>query len=222
MMKLNDDLLRSALAQVQEEEIADLSADDSPVLSPAYHRAVSRIVKPKHLASGHKIFYTVGKRVAIFVFVVLLSFTMIFSVQAVREPVGKWIRNVYDSALRAQAPEIIEREFCPGYVPAGYQLIRQSRYKLSIHYIWENEHGELLLFDQSTLHGESYVRSMGATVMELGGIRVLYYRGNNYHVYYWNTNEYEFCLSAHSALSDEEILKIIKSLRPVAHVGGES
>ncbi|MBO5111316.1 MAG: DUF4367 domain-containing protein [Clostridia bacterium] len=222
MMKINDDLLRQAIAQEIDREIADLTTEK--VTAPrALQHAQAIPTRGKWLRFA-------GKRVAIFAVVILVMLTSAISVKAVREPavafftetVGGWIHTVYDAAIRARAPQIIERAYAPQYIPAGYQLLRQGQHKLSAHYIWENEKGELLMFDQSTLHGESYVRSQGATLIEWNGVQVLYYKGNSYHVYYWNTNEYEFCLSAHARLSDEEIVKIASSLAEAPMPGGES
>ncbi|MBQ9121675.1 MAG: DUF4367 domain-containing protein [Clostridia bacterium] len=222
MMKITDDLVRQALEQELDREVQDISSDERPTLSPGYRRAISRLsARQMPKKRRRTLFVTVGRRVAAFAFAILLTFSVTMSVKAIREPVttfftetvGEWVRTVYDTALRTRAPEIVEQAYVPEYVPDGYELIRWGHYKLSVHYIWENEDGELLMFDQSTLHGESFVRNKGATVMNLGDVQVLYYQGNSYHIYYWNTEEYEFCLSAYEVLSNEEIMKIIASVR---------
>ena len=165
---------------------------------------------------------TTGKRVAAILIVIGLFFGLSFGVSAIREPIVEFFLNIKDKFTEIlfnqedteQAPKSIETVYTLGYIPEGYELSGTYITKSQVNFTWETQNGEYINFTQYILKNISTidVEKSNLKTIYINNTKVVYSEKCGITVYFWNTDEYAFSLSVNSAITDNEIIKIIETL----------
>ena len=156
--------------------------------------------------------------------VVLIALICTMTVSAVRVPVVSFMTNIFENYTEmffhkddvANASETIETAYTLGFVPEGYELTSRSGSVYSLSSVWLNKSSGVIEFRQSTLIGKITVDNEKTDnfYYEIDGLQIIYNEKNGENVYFWNTDEYQFCLSIKDdTVSKEQGLDIIRSVR---------
>lgn len=227
--KIEDEmLLKQSLLRYQENMLDNLPSEESLneiTFSEKFEKQMQKLIK-----SQKKPYYnmtnTVGKRFACVLVAIIILFTMMMSVSAIREPFIKYIVNMYEkysqvffSEETSITPETFE-VYMPEYIPDGYSLVNQEKSTQGLYnYIdFEDANGTSLNFEQTTATGHININTEGVEVKKI--------YINNYEAIYWENNmnlccvlytdgTYNFTVICHKeSVNQEEIIKIAESIQP--------
>ena len=210
------DLLAEAIADAYlEEEEQSLAPEYTP------SRRHKQWVRENVYGKKRPRLYTVGQRIAAVFIVFLLAGACIITVDATRTPgpyfflkeVGDWFHILFDNGDVQNAPTSIETAYFPTYIPEGYEFDSNNRGHAMLTTIWVNSEGTRLLYDQMTLSVENHIKKEDSVEIAIANQRILYHVGNDRYIYYWCTEEYQFCITLlGKELPLDEIEKIINSI----------
>jgi hypothetical protein len=168
-------------------------------------------------------FRTAWGRAACVAAAVLIAFTCSMTVSAVRTPVVNFLTNAYDQFTEIlfddadieKAPSTIETVYTLGYVPEGYELHLESLEKKASSFVWKNIDGDSVEFDQLLLGIRITVDNEVNEFVhfDVDGTEILFKEKYGKKTYFWNTNEYQFCLYiTDEDISTEDGIELIRSV----------
>lgn len=190
---------------------------------PNYSKDFRRKLKEiKIRRNFNRIFMLVAKRVAIFIFVVFLSFSAVLAVNAeAREKVFDWIIekfpkfSIFVSEDIDENKELVElTSFTINYIPEGFELvdINEGRKMLIYNYFGENNQEFYIKLLDSSDKGKSYYDTEGVEVEEIifKGSKGYTWQTNEMNYLIWHQNGVEFHIVGN--LNKDEILKVAKNI----------
>jgi hypothetical protein len=100
-------------------------------------------------------------------------------------------------------------------VPEGYELVNEIRGMSVGEYIWSDENGNSIIFEQLVWDGTIYSidSETGETTMIVCGTMEVYYRATQLHTYIWNDGTYSFKLSVPQPLSEGELELFLSGMK---------
>ena len=154
--------------------------------------------------------------------VILMTFTTVMSVGAIREKIVGFIVNTFSDhsdimAVRDdQHPETIEEKYELGYDLSGYNIDFKSIYEHGYILTYKNKYtGANIHFEQLTKDGFNIginTEDAKITYIDMNGYETMFFVDNhNYSNYIWDNGRYYFIIS--SNLSEDETFKIASSVR---------
>lgn len=206
-MKRNDqidELLRTALAEYVESELARLPSDaeiGTHKFSKSFERKMQRLIDSEHKSYGFMV-RTTGRRViSVLVAVMLLTTTALFSVSATRGPIVTFFTEAYDkfTAVFFDKPETTTysdesdplEEITVGYIPEGFELRYESRSERSclIEYANEGEHSLIITVRPIGEAGLTFdTEGVEVVSIEVNGYDGIYYYQKGISNVMWNDN----------------------------------
>ncbi len=122
---------------------------------------------------------------------------------------------ILDFTEEQVSPDITEI-YEVGYIPEGYELIRERYNSGDIFYRWMNENEETLTFAQYNLNVciQYDAELSDYSIINHKGCKILCVRHETSVSYTWTDGKYALYIYDRSFLSEEEILKIIDSIHP--------
>lgn len=217
----NESMKKSCqIALVEETKIHDnIIGLHQPNYSKDFRRKLKEI---KIKRNFNRIFMLVAKRVAIFIFVVFLSFSAVLAVNAeAREKVFDWIIekfpkfSIFVSEDIDENKELVElTSFTINYIPEGFELvdINEGRKMLIYNYFGENNQEFYIKLLDSSDEGKSYYDTEGVEVKEImvKGSQGYTWQTNEMNYLIWHQNGVEFHIVGN--LNKDEILKVAKNI----------
>ena len=164
-----------------------------------------------------------GKRVASILLMVGLVSVFSVGVYAARAPIVQFLSKTYDKYIEfffdqsdvEKAPSTIETVYTLGYVPEGYKADSALVTKESTIFKWKNKNNDTITFEQSTLKGMLHIDNEDTDIIliERNGIGIYFKDKYGLKSYYWNDNEYQFCLQITDGdISIEDGVELIRSV----------
>ena len=159
------------------------------------------------------------KRVAVFCLIILLLFAALFSAQAIRDPVLKFFKEVFDTFTHyfylEDNVDTIEREFSIHYLPEGFKRTNFVINTGSIQTVYSNDYNESIKLNQLlSTNLDIFFDNEGIKKDSLfiDDIAVDYYEKNGVVVLFWTEDDYAFILNCPNTLNEEFLINIIKSI----------
>lgn len=219
--KLGQEYLERAFDKIHKlylEENPPIEGD--VVYSPKYIKAINKLLGKKE-TKKIKFFDSVGKRIVAAIVAVMLVVGGGIGVYAFREPIVKFITEIKDKFVEiffgeadiSKAPTEIKTVYTLGYVPDGYVLESRENKIIQSETVWSKGEDKIILMQRLLSNNltldneESDFRILYADDFQ---IVVIYKNGDK--TLYWNNGIYSFNLKLTDSISDEESLKIIKSI----------
>ena len=220
-------LLKEALLEedLREMAIIDALPDEEFVFSEKYKKEMQKLlIKHKKYTRNANRF--IPKRLVGVLAAILITLTLMMSISAIREPVIKFIVNVYENFISifvedegAKPPQEIEHICLPTDGIQGYSI--QSSYnqgKISST-VWINENNEVIFLEQSILENNyqafldnesTYYKTTIVDIYE-----IFYIEKNSSFGVVWSNGEYMFKMLFPNTIEFEEIEDIIRSFETV-------
>jgi hypothetical protein len=219
--------IKNAFIDAEKLRLAALPSDTEIGWIPSsyFKRKMSSLIKVQR-RSYWKYFNTAGKRAAVIMIALAVLFGSAMSVQAIREPVIKFIVEVYDKFTEIfyhgddpglNVPETIEIEYTLSKVPEGYRLAESTRQTFALNTMWSNESGEDIHLSQNTVVNTGIVidtENIPYQNIVVGDYEAIYYVKNNCQTLIWNNDEYAFILICPLSISYEITLSMAEGLMP--------
>lgn len=222
--KINQKLFKDALVEAMLREFdRDMEhCEESPICSPEHYKRMSEIVgfdvtKPRR--NKHKM--SLRKRIIIFIIAAALALTGCVAAIYYRQ-IGNFIEEVYEKYIKVHfvdetpsAPIEIEDVYTLTYVPEGYELVDRKESTSLLRYQYQNK-TKIISFEQYILFDTCHVVDLedGYTQIFEGEALTVYYKElNNISIYKWSNGIYAFSIYDRQTLSQDEIIKMINSLK---------
>jgi len=192
---------------------------------------------PKHLkkmakiiSSSDKVRITRGlsntqrRIIAVLIAAVMFIFGGL-AVYANREAIVEFVKTVFNGYSTVEyetdsdVPETIETEYTMEYVPEGYEKTDEQISLFKVWIQWTNIDETQVIFRQYPLNQNKYGTDNEHTEIEehiLIADYSVYHVRTTYEtdIYIWNNGEYSFEISCTAYISEEEITKMIESVKP--------
>lgn len=213
---------KQAFREVVSLEFSHIPTDENSIkytFSEKFNKRMNKLIK-----SQKKVYWnlvnTATKRAAIIFIAILTVFTATFSVEAIREPIIKFIKQVYESfthySFDGDTIEFIEKEFAIHQMPEGYEQIDKTVTDNSVVTIYKNELDYTIYFLQSTTdsHTVFFVdnESGNSYTETVNGINVDFKEWYDTKTAMWTQNGYVFTLDCTGNISFDEIKQMIMSI----------
>lgn len=213
-------LLKEALQIYQEKALTDMTNDEileKITFTENFEKKMQKLIK-----SQKKPYYnmtnSIGKRVACVLVAVIVLFTMVMSVSAIREPFIKFIVETFDkystinfAEKPTQATQSFER-IIPEYIPTGFEITTDNYYDIYSFIEYKNETGNIFTLQQRYCDENHMLIDTENTQPQkilINNEEAIYYEKSDTKYLVFTRGEYGFILIGN--LEKEEIIKIAKS-----------
>ena len=153
----------------------------------------------------------------------LIAFGCSMTVSAVRTSIVSFCVNTYNTFTEIffgesdieKAPQTIETVYTLEYVPEEYIKTQFKNSGITVETIWENESGDSIILTQDTLNTKLTIdtEKTDFTSMNINNLQILFKDKYGKKTYFWNTDEYQFCLYIiDDDISKEDGIELIQSV----------
>jgi len=207
-------------------ELMDRRVEAIPIVghtfSPAFERRMNRLTRQVSKPYYHLVNTNAKKAVLALAATIILFITMVFSVSALREPVVRFIVEIYEKFSAVflvrdddQAPPTtLEVIYEPTWLPDGYELSEEASIATDIFRISQFIHDEdVLEFRQSILSAGMNLDTEGIATqsMIVNGVSAIFYINKGVSNLVWENSQYIFSLSG--TVKNGDLLRIAESIR---------
>ena len=219
------ELFCKALWQAFEEKRnEELALCDPPFEPSARHlHKVSRILGVDVQKEEGRRYYH-KKRVLSLILAAVLLLVSAVTVYAYRGAILGFIEKIFDDHVEvgfdgvpADAPTTIEEIYALGYLPRGFVQNQENSHERGVRYIFENENGAILDFQQIPLNAGNILEfdnEQGNLEIKAYGDRNVYcYNSEGAWSFLWRDNKYSMLIVVDIPLTEEEILKIMDGIQ---------
>ncbi len=225
MNQSQNEVLRKAFLEAQMRRLNDIEAraPSDVAFSPAFEQKMEKLIRRQ------KRWYwnytnTPGERACAVLVSLVLVLSMCLSVSALREAIGNFFVDVYDSFVRIfpndtsdDAPESIEIVYTFASLPDGYVMTEQIVTNIYAKTKWNQGEKEILLI-QNPIFEDMFVDADievdQAEIITLGEWSVYYTAEHQNRNFIWVTNEYLYRLKCSESIELEMALDMIADMIP--------
>ena len=222
-IQANPMILR-ALGEAMDRRVERIPATER-TFSPAFEQRMNRLIRAQSKPYYRFVNTTPKKALLALAAAILLMITMMFSVSALREPVVRFIVEVYEKFSdvfyhrqqeEAILPNEIEVYYAPTWLPDGYQADEEqtidfiNAYERA--YISKSEND--IIFKQYTITGTATrIDTEGGSLksVTVSGNEGLFSSNKGMQRLQWNDGQYGFSLLG--PVSEADLLRMAESLR---------
>ena len=210
-------LIDAALAEAEESEGKEYSPTDR------FKLALNKALKSRGFDPFYTFFAIKRRKALVIIAAVAAALALTMSVTAIRERVVNFFVEMFDTYAvittdkNTGYPEKIEKRYAPTYIPEGYKIKNTKEKYRSIYTEYYNDSGYLIDIYQyvqgseTLIDAEKRIDSLSVfdendgVLWESQGIRSIYFEYNRYF----------FILSSQPELSEDELIKIARSMEKV-------
>ena len=193
--------------------------------SPAFERRMNRLIRAQS-RPGYRLVNTNAKKAVLaLAAAILLLVTLMFSVSALREPVVRFIVEVYEKFSQiiyrhdeaAQLPATLEVYYEPAWLPKGYRLdadqINDFIFFCERVYVAENKVEIRLCQYVTTTTTQMDTEGIQTKRVLINGDEGIFYSNKGTQHVTWSDGQYGFSLSG--PVPEADLLRMARSLRAV-------
>lgn len=214
--------IAQALCPEYEAMLCGITSEHT--FSPGFEKQMDKLIK-RRKKPYYSLVNTVGKRAAVIILAfVMVSFTTVMSVDALRKPFIGFITNMFSShsEIRSdpedskQYPATIESKYDITEGIDGYKVILEEQYdnNRTLDYSKDNI---VVSFEQHIVDDfDMHTNTEGATIEHIdinGHDAIGWFDNHNYYHLIWNNGEYVIVIS--SNIGKSELIGIAKSVQKV-------
>ncbi len=214
---------KSALREVVSLEFSHIPQNENSinyVFSERFNKKMERLIKSQKRLYWNFV-NTAAKRVAVIFVVIFTIFTAAFSVKALREPILKFIKQVYDTfvyyAYEGDTTETITKEYVITQLPEGFEQTDKIQSEATIITIYENAQGNTIEFAQTATEQHSgffFDNENGIIYTEIiKGINIEFHETYDTRQALWLKEGYVFEITCYGDISVDTIKQIILSIK---------
>ena len=222
---MNEDNYRKAIDAALTPEYNKMlySPTEEHVFSPKFEKRMNKLIK-RRKKPYYKMINTAGKRVAVIVgFFVIVSFSTIMSVDALREAFKNFFVSFFEkfsivrSSDESSSPDSIETIYAITSGLDKYTISFQEQDVISNDTVYEDEDGHTIDFCQYVKSAyDTMINAENAVIetIEINGKEAMIYRDNhNYYIIIWDIGDY--IITINSNISKDELISIADSVQKV-------
>lgn len=221
-MSISRDDFKNAFRAVVSAEFSHIPEDENSIdytFSERFNKRMAKLIQSQR-KSYWVLINTAAKRAAVVFVAILTLFTAAFSVKAIREPVLKFIKQVYENYIDylfdGDKTVTIDKEYVITYLPEGFEKISKTQNDFVITTKYENNKGDSVVFSQQITEGNSgYAvdNEHGDVVVEtVDGIDVLFKEFYSTKRAVWVDKGYVFSVNCSDNIDFDMIKQMISSV----------
>lgn len=213
--------LKKAFREAASYEFRDVPRDDSLIqheFSPEFERKIEKLIRKEQTFFWHFV-NTASKRVAVIAVVLVMLFTTACSVEAIREPIVRFLIEVYESfteyTFEGEKSDTITKEYQMSTVPEGFTQTDYFKDDAGITTTYENEQGDMIRFSQTITSGTDITidgEHAKTKIVDVSGREVQLYLREDISVAFWIEDIYMLKIVYHGTISEQNIIDIIQTI----------
>lgn len=221
-MAMSREEFRRAFNEIISEEFSDIPRDEASIpltFSRRFERKMERLIRNQRKPYWFLI-NTASKRAAVIIAAVLTLFTAGFSIKAIREPIVKFIKEIYHTFIAYSAEgdviDKIERRYYLNYLPEGFEKVNDFTDGVYAIIEYEDSSDKFIRFMQRITEGERYNLDNEhgkVTTENINGMEVNFYDDGENNVAFWTQDGYFFEIYTNSNIDAETFEKLISSVK---------
>ena len=214
---------KAAFREVVSSEFAHIPTDESTIdftFSEKFKKKMEKLIKSQRKPYWNFI-STVSRRAAVIIVAIITLVTAAFSVKAIREPIIKFIKQVYESfthySFEGDTVEIITKEYTITQMLDGYEQFDKLTSENTIATTYKNKLGDTIIFTQMTTEysigyfvdnesGEQYTETVD-------DIEIEFKEWYDTKTAIWANDGYVFSIDCIGNISFEDIKQIIRTIK---------
>ena len=212
---------KAAFREVISSEFAYIPTDESSIdftFSEKFIKRMDKLIRAQK-KSYYKFINTAGKRVAVIFAAIITLFTASLSVKAIREPVVRFIKQVYETFIHytfeGDIQPKIKKEFFIKTLPDGFIQHDKIESDLAITTIYVNDNNTIKFTQQSTNNANHFFDNESGTLTKvtISGINVDIYESENIKHAVWTDEGYFFKLTCIGEINIDSVTMMIESIQ---------
>lgn len=222
-MSMSREEFKAAFREVVSSEFAHIPTDESSIdftFSEKFIKRMDKLIRAQR-KSYYKFINTAAKRAAVIFAAIITLFTASLSVKAIREPVVKFIKQVYETFIHysfdGDTVEIITKEYTITQMLDGYEQFDKLTSENTIATTYKNKLGDTIIFTQMTTEysigyfvdnesGEQYTETVD-------DIEIEFKEWYDTKTAIWANDGYVFSIDCIGNISFEDIEQIIRTIK---------
>lgn len=222
-MSMSREEFKAAFREVVSSEFAHIPTDESSIdftFSEKFNKKMEKLIKSQRKPYWNFI-STVSRRAAVIIVAIITLVTAAFSVKAIREPIIKFIKQVYESfthySFDGDTVEIITKEYTITQMLDGYEQFDKLTSENTIATTYKNKLGDTIIFTQMTTEysigyfvdnesGEQYTETVD-------DIEIEFKEWYDTKTAIWANDGYVFSIDCIGNISFEDIKQIIRTIK---------
>lgn len=211
----------AAFREVISSEFAQIPTDEDSIdftFSEKFIKRMDKLIRAQK-KSYYKFINTAGKRVAVIFAAIITLFTASLSVKAIREPVVRFIKQVYETFIHytfeGDIQPKIKKEFFIKTLPDGFIQHDKIESDLAITTIYVNDNNTIKFTQQSTNNANHFFDNESGTLTKvtISGINVDIYESENIKHAVWTDEGYFFKLTCIGEINIDSVTMMIESIQ---------
>lgn len=212
---------KAAFREVVSSEFAHIPTDESSIdftFSEKFIKRMDKLIQAQR-KSYYKFINTAAKRAAVIFAAIITLFTASLSVKAIREPVVKFIKQVYETFIHytfeGEIQPKIKKEFFIKTLPDGFIQHDKIESDLAITTIYVNDNNTIKFTQQSTNNANHFFDNESGTLTKvtISGINVDIYESENIKHAVWTDEGYFFKLTCIGEINIDSVTMMIESIQ---------
>lgn len=220
-MSMSREEFKAAFREVISSEFAQIPTDEDSIdftFSEKFIKRMDKLIRAQK-KSYYKFINTAGKRVAVIFAAIITLFTASLSVKAIREPVVRFIKQVYETFIHytfeGDIQPKIKKEFFIKTLPDGFIQHDKIESDLAITTIYVNDNNTIKFTQQSTNNANHFFDNESGTLTKvtISGINVDIYESENIKHAVWTDEGYFFKLTCLGEINIDSVTMMIESIQ---------
>lgn len=220
-MSMSREEFKAAFREVVSSEFAHIPTDESSIdftFSEKFIKRMDKLIRAQR-KSYYKFINTAAKRAAVIFAAIITLFTASLSVKAIREPVVRFIKQVYETFIHytfeGEIQPKIKKEFFIKTLPDGFIQHDKIESDLAITTIYVNDNNTIKFTQQSTNNANHFFDNESGTLTKvtISGINVDIYESENIKHAVWTDEGYFFKLTCIGEINIDSVTMMIESIQ---------
>lgn len=220
-LSMSREEFKAAFREVVSSEFAHIPTDESSIdftFSEKFIKRMDKLIRAQR-KSYYKFINTAAKRAAVIFAAIITLFTASLSVKAIREPVVRFIRQVYETFIHytfeGEIQPKIKKEFFIKTLPDGFIQHDKIESDLAITTIYVNDNNTIKFTQQSTNNANHFFDNESGTLTKvtISGINVDIYESENIKHAVWTDEGYFFKLTCIGEINIDSVTMMIESIQ---------
>ena len=220
-LSMSREEFKAAFREVVSSEFAQIPTDEDSIdftFSEKFIKRMDKLIRAQR-KSYYKFINTVAKRAAVIFAAIITLFTASLSVKAIREPVVRFIRQVYETFIHytfeGEIQPKIKKEFFIKTLPDGFIQHDKIESDLAITTIYVNDNNTIKFTQQSTNNANHFFDNESGTLTKvtISGINVDIYESENIKHAVWTDEGYFFKLTCIGEINIDSVTMMIESIQ---------
>lgn len=214
--------LKNAFREVVSLEFSHIPTDENSIdytFSEQFNQRMKKLIKSQKKVCWNLV-NTAGKRVAIISLAIFTMFATAFSVKATREPIVKFITEIYETFIQyffeGDTTDTITQEYSIKNLPDEFQQTNEIKTDVFITTEYQDDLGNIIEFTQMTTeHSAGYFfdNESGIIITEyVDDIEVEFYEAYDLKQAMWSKGGYVLHITCYGDVTFNTIKQMIQSV----------